>query len=118
MSDAIQRIGDEPQRELGNPSSDQLQSQEFDVIWRTIKSWDVNVPEFYSGHCGANGAHVVMILEALEDAGLLRPLRREGESEEAFNSRKARAEADAAEERKRNDAEALSAKEKTSRVWG
>jgi hypothetical protein len=49
-----------------NPTPEQLGSPEFEAIWQTIKSWDVNVPEFYEGYCGANGSHVALILNALE----------------------------------------------------
>lgn len=38
----------------------------FEKVWDCIKSWDVNVPEFYDGYCGANGSHVALILEALD----------------------------------------------------
>jgi hypothetical protein len=51
--------------EMPNPTPEQLESPEFEAIWQTIKSWDVNVPEFYEGYCGANGSHVVLILDAL-----------------------------------------------------
>ena len=52
--------------DMPNPTQEQLDSPEFEAIWQTIKSWDVNVPEFYDGYCGANGSHVVLILNALE----------------------------------------------------
>lgn len=51
---------------MPNPTEAQLDSPEFEAIWRTIKSWDVNVPEHYEGYCGANGSHVALILDALE----------------------------------------------------
>jgi hypothetical protein len=40
----------------------------FEAIWSVIKSWDVNVPEYYNGYCGANGSHVALIYEAVEKA--------------------------------------------------
>lgn len=55
-----------PLGEMPNPTPEQMESPEFNAIWQTIKSWDVNVPEFYDGYCGANGSHVVLILNALE----------------------------------------------------
>lgn len=55
-----------PLGEMPNPTPEQMESPEFNAIWQTIKSWDVNVPEFYNGYCGANGSHVVLILNALE----------------------------------------------------
>lgn len=54
--------------DMPNPTPEQMESPEFQAIWQTIKSWDVNVPEFYDGYCGANGSHVVLILNALEAA--------------------------------------------------
>jgi hypothetical protein len=55
-------------RTMPNPTPEQLGSPEFEAIWQTIKSWDVNVPEFYDGYCGANGSHVALILNALGKA--------------------------------------------------
>lgn len=52
---------------MPNPTEEQQASPEFEAIWSVIKSWDVNVPEFYDGYCGANGSHVVLILNALAD---------------------------------------------------
>lgn len=60
------------EKPLGNmpdPTPEDLQSSEFEAIWQCIKSWDVNVPEFYSGYCGATGSHVKLILNALRNAG-------------------------------------------------
>lgn len=57
---------------LPNPTSDDLNSPEFNAIWHAIKRWDVNVPEFYVGYCGANGSHVMLVLNALREHGLIR----------------------------------------------
>lgn len=51
---------------MPDPTDEQLASPEFEAIWQMIKSWDINVPEYYDGYCGANGSHVAMILSALE----------------------------------------------------
>lgn len=51
---------------MPNPTDAQLASPEFEAIWQIIKSWDVEVPEFYDGYCGANGSHVTLILNALD----------------------------------------------------
>lgn len=59
-------LGNPRRREMPNPTEAQLASPEFDAIWQCIKSWDVNVPEFYDLYCDANGSHVVLILQALE----------------------------------------------------
>ncbi len=52
---------------MPNPTFEQLSDPAFEAIWQVIKTWDVNVPEYYQGHCGANGSHVVLILNALKD---------------------------------------------------
>lgn len=51
---------------MPNPTDAQFASPEFEAIWQVIKSWDVNVPEYYDGCCGANGSHVTLILNALD----------------------------------------------------
>ncbi len=48
-----------------SPSCFEVSSPEFNAIWDVIKSWDVNVPEVYTGYCGANGNHVIAVLEAI-----------------------------------------------------
>lgn len=63
MSTATTNAAKYPQ--MPNPTEDQLSSPEFEAVWSVIKSWDVNVPEFYEGYCGANGSHVALILNAL-----------------------------------------------------
>jgi hypothetical protein len=54
--------------EWRSPGPEELKTPEFEVVWQAIKSWDINVPEAYSGYCGANGTHVVAILDALKAA--------------------------------------------------
>ena len=48
-----------------DPTTEMLASPKFEAIWQCIKSWDINVPEAYGGHCGATGNHVRAILDAL-----------------------------------------------------
>lgn len=50
---------------MPSPTAEQLACPEFEAVWQTIKSWDVNVPEYYEGYCGANGSHVALILNVL-----------------------------------------------------
>ena len=50
---------------MPSPTEAMLKSPEFEAVWQLIKSWDVNVPEYYEGYCGANGSHVALILRAL-----------------------------------------------------
>jgi hypothetical protein len=55
-------------KEMPNPTPEQVELDPvFNAIWQVIKSWDVNVPEYYSGYCGANGSHVMLILNALNE---------------------------------------------------
>lgn len=53
------------------PTQAELQSSEFEAIWQTIKTWDINVPSAYKGYCGATGNHVAAILDALRDFRLV-----------------------------------------------
>jgi hypothetical protein len=61
-------------KQMPEPTPEQLESPEFEAIWQVIKKWDVNVPEYYAGYCGATGSHVALILNALTSQA-------EGESE-------------------------------------
>lgn len=54
--------------DMPNPTEKELESLEFNAVWNVIKSWDVNIPEFYEGYCGANGSHVVLITRAIKEA--------------------------------------------------
>jgi hypothetical protein len=51
---------------MPSPTVEQRNSPEFEAIWNLIKSWDINVPEYYEGYCGANGSHVALILNELD----------------------------------------------------
>lgn len=53
---------------MPNPTPQQLHDPAFNAIWQVIKSWDINVPAYYNGYCGANGSHVVLILNALKES--------------------------------------------------
>jgi hypothetical protein len=52
-------------QQMPNPTEDDLKDPMFEAIWGVIKTWDVNVPIHYAGYCGANGSHVMLILEAI-----------------------------------------------------
>jgi hypothetical protein len=65
MSELVARNRRLRTREWPDPTPTMLASSEFEAIWQVIKSWDINVPEVYSGYCGANGNHVRAILDAL-----------------------------------------------------
>jgi hypothetical protein len=54
-----------------DPKPKELTSPLFESIWQAIKSWDINVPEEYSGYTGATGNHVCAILDVFT-AALLR----------------------------------------------
>jgi hypothetical protein len=68
----VRNILKKPLGDMPNPTDEDLKSPEFNAIWNVIRSWDVNVPESYSGYCGANGSHVKLILMALEEANAKR----------------------------------------------
>lgn len=51
---------------MPNPTKNTIDNDiAFNVIWNLIKTWDINVPEYYEGYCGANGSHVQLILDEL-----------------------------------------------------
>jgi hypothetical protein len=52
-------------RPMPSPTEADLKDPKFNAIWEVIKTWDVNVPAFYTGYSGATGSHVMLILEAL-----------------------------------------------------
>ena len=54
-----------PQAVWPDPKWKDLESEDFNAVWECIKSWDINVPEFYDGYTTANGNHVMAILIAL-----------------------------------------------------
>lgn len=51
-----------------DPTPDMLDDPVFDAIWSVIKTWDVAVPQAYSGYCGATGNHARAILDAITPA--------------------------------------------------
>ena len=53
---------------LGNlptPTDADLIDPMFLALWRVMKTWDVNVPEYYRGYCGVNGCHVMLVLNEI-----------------------------------------------------
>lgn len=64
-------------KDMPSPSENDLKHNPlFEQIWNVIKTWDINVPEFYEGYCGASGSHVKLIMNGLMDAP---DTRKEGE---------------------------------------
>lgn len=54
--------------EMPNPTNNDVFDPMFQRIWQIVKTWDVNVPEYYKGYCGANGSHVKLLLDAITPA--------------------------------------------------
>lgn len=55
--------------DMPNPTPTMLDGDPlFDAIWGVIKSWDVNVPEYYQGYCHCNGSHATLIYRAVRKA--------------------------------------------------
>lgn len=52
---------------MPNPTEKDLQSPLFEAIWQSIKTWDLNVPKYYDGYMGANGSHVMMIIQGMRE---------------------------------------------------
>ena len=38
---------------------------EFEALWEAIKHWDIGAKDYYSGHTGCMGNHIMIILKAL-----------------------------------------------------
>lgn len=59
-------------KEEPSPTLEERDTPLFNAIWGEIRSWDINVPEYYDGYCSATGSHVKMVLDAIkrELAGL------------------------------------------------
>lgn len=48
-----------------DPTPEMLTDPLWLAIWEAIKTWDVNVPEAYTGYCGATGNHVRAIYDSI-----------------------------------------------------
>ena len=53
-------------KEMPNPTPEEMASPQFEAIWNIIKTWDINVPEYYRGYSSGNGSHVKLILDELK----------------------------------------------------
>lgn len=54
---------------MPNPTPEMLSGDPlFDAIWEVIKTWDINVPDYYHGYCGGNGSHVTLLYQAVMGA--------------------------------------------------
>jgi hypothetical protein len=53
-------------KEMPNPTPEEMASPQFEAIWNIIKTWDINVPDYYRGYSGGNGSHVKLILDELK----------------------------------------------------
>jgi hypothetical protein len=58
-------------KDMPNPTEEDLNDPLFNKIWELIKTWDVNVPEYYSGYCGANGSHVKLIFDKIKELNVI-----------------------------------------------
>ena len=53
---------------MPSPSKEEMESPVFEAIWQLVKTWDINVPDYYSGYKGGNGSHVKLLLDAIKPA--------------------------------------------------
>lgn len=53
-------------KDMPNPSAVEIASPLFNALWDVMKTWDVNVPEYYEGYCSFNGSHAKLILDAVK----------------------------------------------------
>ena len=51
---------------LNEPTSQDLESPEFEAVWQVIKGWDIERKEG-EGYAHATGTDVMIILNALKD---------------------------------------------------
>lgn len=51
--------------DMPSPNAFDLLDPQFNAVWEAIKTWDINAPEYYVGYTGAQGNHVMLILNAL-----------------------------------------------------
>jgi len=67
MARSIRRLDmDIIKKEMPSPTPEEMASPQFEAIWNIIKTWDINVPDYYSGYSGGNGSHVKLILDELK----------------------------------------------------
>jgi len=57
-----------PRQPMPDPTEAMLKDPVWNAIYDTIKTWDVNVPEFYNGYCHSTGSHATLIYEAIQKA--------------------------------------------------
>lgn len=62
----IEEKGNPFKKKLPNPSPEDLEHPDFEAIWNIIKTWDINLPEYYRGYMSGNGSHVKLILDELK----------------------------------------------------
>lgn len=55
---------DKPEYPWPDPKPEDLNKEDFNLVWECIKTWDINVPEVYDGYTTATGNHVISILFA------------------------------------------------------
>src|SRR5882672_2193993 len=48
-----------------DPTPEMRTSPQFEAVWQCIRTWDIHVPDAYTGSMGATGNHVRAILDAL-----------------------------------------------------
>jgi len=68
MSCTIPCTGLSIDKSMPSPPADVHDHPLFNAIYDTIESWDVNVPEYYNGYCGANGSHAYLIYDAIKNS--------------------------------------------------
>lgn len=52
-------------RNYSDPDDYMLRDPLWNSIWNEIKTWDINVPEEYSGYSPATGNHATAIFKAI-----------------------------------------------------
>lgn len=86
-----------PFEDMPNPTESDLEDPFFNAVFNLLKTWDINIPQYYAGYCSGNGSHVKLIINALqaaEDEQIAREdadyaERRAEEELEAYNDQQA-----------------------------
>jgi len=53
--------------DIPDPTPEEQNSSDFKTIFEAIKTWDINIPDKYTGYESATGSHVCIILRALKN---------------------------------------------------
>lgn len=59
-------VSSSPFSKLPTPTRKDLNDPIFNAIWMQLKTWDINIPQYYYGYCSGNGSHVKLLLDTIK----------------------------------------------------